>query len=68
MYNLKWKNKFSGEEGYVAKIQKAKGYFENTFDQSAARTFKTQKDCDKVIQTLGEIGETEQNDFFAVEV
>lgn len=67
MYNLKWKNKFSGEEGYVAKVKKSAGYFENTFQQEAAKKYKTEQAYNKDIQILNSIGEADNNDFFAIE-
>ncbi len=36
---IKWTNKFSNETGFVKKINKKAGYFENTFDESEAKSF-----------------------------
>lgn len=66
--NLKWRNKFSGEEGFVQKVVKSQGYFINTFDQSEAKKYRSQKVVDNDIALLTELGEAQNNDFFAVEM
>lgn len=65
---LKWTNKYSQETGYVAKIAKSKGYFENTEIVAEARKFRSVKEAENAIVTLVELGEAENNNFAAVEV
>ena len=65
--NLKWTNKFSGETGYVGKIAKSKGYFENAEKAEDARKFRSVKEAEKAIETLEELGEAENNTFEVVE-
>ena len=36
---IQWKNKWSGETGFVKKVHTKEGYFENTFDKSEAKIF-----------------------------
>ncbi len=40
MYIIKWKNKWSGEEGFVKCLNREKEYFENAFDRSLAKKWK----------------------------
>jgi hypothetical protein len=63
MFNLKWRNKFSGEEGYVASVKKTKGHFVNTFDQADAKRYQFEKSVKNDIALLVEMGEGENNDF-----
>lgn len=62
--NLKWRNKFSSEEGYVASVSKAKGYFINTFDKAEAKKYANETLAQKDLATLEALGEMENNDFF----
>ena len=61
---LCWRNKFSGEEGFVKTVSRKKGYFESTYDKSEARSYLTPSLAEKDIEYLGQIGETNNNDFF----
>ena len=61
---LKWRNKFSGEEGYVKSVSVAKGYFINTFNKYDAKTYVTPKAVDNDLQKLNSLGEMLNNDFF----
>lgn len=63
--NLKWRNRFSGEEGYVASVSKAKGYFINTFDKAQAKKYASEASTQKDLVTLEALGEFENNVFFA---
>lgn len=65
---LKWRNKFSGEEGFVKSVSKANGYFINTWDARYAKVYKGEKTLAKDLETLNMIGETKNNDFFTVAV
>lgn len=60
---IRWTNKYSQETGFVKTISKAKKCFINTFDASEARVFKTEKDAQKAIVSLTEMGEAENNIF-----
>ena len=64
--NVKWVNKFSREEGYVKTIHQVEGYFENTFDASAARKYSA-TEANKAIATLQEIGEADDNELYVVD-
>lgn len=63
-FNLKWRNKFSGEEGYVASVSKAKGYFINTFDKAEAKKYASEASAQKDLATLEAFGEFVNNEFF----
>ena len=65
---LKWRNKFSGEEGFVKSVSKAKGYFTNTWDANEAKEYKGTKTLEKDLLILTEVGETENNEFFTVQL
>lgn len=62
-FNLKWRNKFSGEEGYVASVSKAKGYFINTFDKAEAKKYASEAAAQKDLATLEALGEFVNNEF-----
>lgn len=66
MYILKWINKFSKETGYVGKVMKSKGYFENTFDINAAKKYRTENEAKKDITLLDIMGESQNNDFLII--
>jgi hypothetical protein len=65
---LKWRNKFSGEEGYVGKVSKKNGCFINTFNPAEAKRYTNRKSIDNDLVVLAELGETVNNDFFVCEV
>lgn len=67
MFNLKWVNKYSQESGYVSKVIKSKGYFENTFEQSKAKKYRYKTEVEREIQYLNSIGEGDNNDFIPEE-
>lgn len=48
---IKWKNKYSGETGYVKCLHRRGRYFENTFDIEQARIFSVRL-VDKAIADL----------------
>lgn len=60
---IRWTNRYSQETGFVKTVSKAKNCFMNTFDASEARVFKNDKDAQKAIATLTEMGEAENNIF-----
>lgn len=63
---IKWKNKNSGEEGFVKSVLKSKGHFVNTFDINEAKHYKYEKILSKDMKTLEEVGETVNNDFHII--
>ena len=65
--NLKWRNKFSKEEGYVKSTSPKKGCFYNTFEKSEAKKYTNETMINKDLAFLNTIGETNQNEFFVVE-
>ena len=68
MFIIKWRNKYSGETGYVEKINKKYGYFENTFDESLASIFKTKSTASRALNWLTNSEEGENNTFEVVPV
>jgi hypothetical protein len=68
MYNLKWTNKYSCETGYVKKVSKAKGYFENTFEKAEAKKYRSMKAVQTDIELLTQLGEAVNNVFEAEEM
>ena len=65
---LKWTNKMSGETGFVKSVSKVKGYFINTFDKADAKIYKSDRQIENDLKILEEVGETQNNNFEAVEV
>lgn len=63
--NIKWINKWSREEGYVKTVHKAEGYFENTFEQAAARKY-TMAEAEAAVAVLNEIGEADDNELYII--
>ena len=67
-YNIKWINKFSNEEGYVSKVMKTKGYFENSYEQKDAKKYRSINEANKDIELLNSLGEGDNNNFVVVEI
>ena len=65
--NLKWTNKYSGETGFVGKVFKSKGYFENAEEKAKAKKYASENAASKDIIVLTELGEAENNVFEVVE-
>lgn len=65
--NLKWRNRYSGETGYVKSVSLAKGYFINTFDKSEAKQYRSDKMISNDLDILLKIGEMDNNDFLTEE-
>lgn len=65
---IRWTNNFSGETGFVKKISKAKGYFENTFVKEEARKFISDKQIATALVQLAELKEDENNTFSSEEL
>ena len=66
-YNIKWINKYSSEEGFVAKVMKSKGYFENSYEQTNAKKYRSVNEANKDIDFLNSTGEGDNNNFVVVE-
>ena len=62
-YNLKWKNVYSGETGYVGKVSKKEGHFFNTTDKLSAKTYPSVTAASNEIALLTSMGEAENNSF-----
>ena len=65
---IKWTNKYSNEQGYVRVIKKSLGHFENTQDKKLARKFRTEKDAQRAVTVLEDIGESQNNNFSFEEI
>ena len=65
---IKWENKFSAETGLVKKINKNKGYFENTYSVDEAKCFKTKKGAENAIETLKDLKDAENNTYCIVTI
>lgn len=68
MYVIKWENKYSGETGYVKKINKKKSYFENTYDIDEAKTYKSLNGAENATKTLNELNDAGYNVYLVVAV
>ncbi len=66
MYSIKWVNKYSREEGYVAKVMKQKGFFMNTYNISEAKKYRSESSANTEIDFLNSIGEGENNEFYVI--
>ena len=60
---LCWKNKFSGETGYVKSVSMKNRQFINTFNKTEAKKYNVKSILDKDLQLLKDIGEYDNNDF-----
>lgn len=63
MFILKWTNKYSGETGYVKSISAKEKHFENTYDITEAKQYKTASVANRMIASLVAYGEADNNDF-----
>ena len=66
MCKIKWINKFSQETGFVASISEKEKHFNNTFDESSAKEYKTERSAASAIRKLVSFGEAEMNDFVII--
>lgn len=67
MVVIKWKNKFSGEEGFVESVSTKEQHFINTYDQSQAKQY-SESSAKGIITKLISYGEAENNDFITITV
>lgn len=63
MFIIKWENKYSKETGYVEKINRKWGYFENTFDKKSAGLFKNKSAASRALNWLISSDEGKNNTF-----
>lgn len=63
-HNLKWRNRFSGETGYVKSVSPKNHCFFNTFDKAEAKKYTSESMLNKDMEFLAAIGETNNNIFF----
>lgn len=64
---IQWKNKYSGETGFVKIIRESKRYFENGSVEEA-RCFRNDSACHKAIDVLNSIGEGDNNYFIITDI
>ena len=50
---IQWTNRFSGEQGFVKKLNRKEKFFENTFDRAEAMTV-TEKTSQKTLELLNQ--------------
>lgn len=65
--NVKWRNRMSGETGYVKTVKGKLGFFVNTWDKNEAKKYLSRTMAERDIVLLNEIGEGKDNDFEIVE-
>ena len=65
--HLKWRNKWSGEEGFVMKVSAKSKCFYNTYEKESAKKYTSDSAIDRDIRLLNEVGEAENNEFFVVD-
>jgi hypothetical protein len=68
MFIIKWRNKYSGETGFVESISSKEGHFTNTFEEKEAKGYKSAAIAKRMVSTLTAIGEADNNDFEIVKV
>lgn len=59
---IMWRNRYSGETGFVKAIRESNGYFENGSVEDA-HVFDGDAECQAAIDILNAIGEGRNNDF-----
>lgn len=68
MFIIRWRNRYSGEMGFVKSISIKEGHFNNTFDIKDAQKYKTQNSVSCALTNLAKMGETMNNDFEVMSV
>ena len=64
MFRICWKNKFSGEQGYVKSVSNKEKHFVNTYEVTEAKSYKTIDSAKKIIEKLISYGEAELNELW----
>lgn len=67
MFVLEWKNKYSGETGFVKNVVTKEKHFVNTFDKSEAKQYKTESTAKRALNMLDSFGETQNNHIMITE-
>lgn len=65
---IKWRNRWSGEEGFVESVSKKAGHMTATFDIKKAHKYSTKGALTSALNTLAACGEAQNNEFQCVEV
>ncbi len=65
---IKWKNKYSGEEGYVKAFKRSDGHFINTYDWTKAKRYMTKRNIDACVNDLVQAGEADLNDLEVIKI
>ena len=68
MYILMWRNRWSGDEGFVAKVSIKDKHFVNTFNKNEAHVYKNQLVLKQAMEQLQKFGECQNNEFFPIQV
>ena len=63
---LKWRNKYSGDEGFVKKVNKNEQHFVSTYDINEAKIYNGSKSLLLDQEILETHGETYNNEFYPV--
>ena len=63
---IKWRNRYSGEEGFVESISLKNQHFVNTYDITKAHKYTQKNTITNALKTLDKIGETINNEFYTV--
>lgn len=64
---IKWRNKYSGETGYVERVSEKEHHFVNTVHKGNAKEYSTEAAAKGVITKLTNWGEA-QNNIFDLEI
>jgi hypothetical protein len=67
MVILKWRNRYSGETGYIASVSTKNRCFVNTNDEDKAKRY-SDKAVASVLGKLEAYGETANNEFEIIEI
>lgn len=68
MFAVQWRNRVSGETGFVKKINRKEGYFENTWEGKDAKLFKTEKNAKVLLSDIEFFTNVPDNDYQVVEI
>lgn len=64
---IMWKNRYSGETGYVKRVCSNEKYFENTYDKAEAKEYGSVAAARGIITKLNSYGEGENNAFLIID-
>lgn len=63
MFKIMWTNKYSQESGYVKSVKKKDGYFINTFDFDAAKSYASESSAKAQVNVLKTLKDGDNNDY-----